>query len=101
MPVPKPFSAAELTPLLQKLSRWRLQDNKLHRELKFASFVEAFGFLTSLALVAERMNHHPEIFNVYNRVTLTLWTHDANGLTTLDVTLAQAVEELLASARVE
>jgi 4a-hydroxytetrahydrobiopterin dehydratase len=47
-------------------------------------------------LVAERMNHHPEIFNVYNRVTLTLWTHDAHGLTTLDVTLAQAVEELLA-----
>jgi 4a-hydroxytetrahydrobiopterin dehydratase len=79
---------------LHKLPGWQLKNGRLHRELTFPSFVEAFGFLSSLALVAERMNHHPEIHNVYNWVSLTLWTHDANGLTALDFTLAQAIEQL-------
>ena len=79
---------------MHHLPGWELRDGRLYRELTFASFVEAFGFLTSLALVAERMNHHPEIRNVYNWVSLTLWTHDANGLTALDFSLAQAAEQL-------
>jgi len=93
---PSLLSEAELANALQRLPSCRAQDGKLKRELTFASFVEAFGFLTSLALVAERMDHHPEIYNVYNRVSLTLWTHDAQGLTTLDVALAEAAERLLA-----
>src|SRR5262245_60414460 len=92
---PSPLSQAELTSAAQKLRRFRVQDGKLQCELKFGSFVAAFGFLSSLALIAERMNHHPEIYNVYNRVNLTLWTHDANGLTTLDFQLAEAAERLL------
>lgn len=97
MSVPSRLTAQEIQHDLQTLAGWRLQGETLVRELKFQSFVEAFGFLTSLALVAERMNHHPEIHNVYNRVTLTLTTHDANGITALDTELARAAEQLFAS----
>ena len=86
---------AEIAQQLQALPGWKLEGGRLVRELTFASFVEAFGFLSSLALIAERMNHHPEIHNVYNRVSLGLWTHDANGLTELDFALARAAEQLL------
>jgi 4a-hydroxytetrahydrobiopterin dehydratase len=57
----------------------------LHRELKFAGFVEAFGFMASMALVSESLNHHPNWSNVYNRVDIELFTHDAGGITELDV----------------
>jgi 4a-hydroxytetrahydrobiopterin dehydratase len=88
------LTAEDVEARLRNLPGWQLKNGRLHRELTFGSFVEAFGFLTSLALVAERMNHHPDIHNVYNWVSLTLWTHDANGLTALDFTLAQAAEQL-------
>ena len=90
----KALATHEVETKLQKLPNWRLKEGRLYRELKFASFVEAFGFLSSLALVAERMNHHPEIFNVYSTVNLTLWTHDANGITGLDFELAEAADKL-------
>lgn len=61
---------------------------------KFKSFVEAFGFMTKAALQAEKMNHHPEWFNVYNRVEVTLTTHDAGGLSELDVILAETMDKL-------
>ena len=67
---------------------------KLHREYKFADFVTAFAFMTGAALVAEGMDHHPEWFNVWNTVRIDLQTHDAGGVTTLDVQLAQRMEEL-------
>ena len=67
---------------------WHIEDGKLHREFRFADFTEAFAFMTRAALVAERMNHHPEWFNVYNRVRIDLTTHDAGGLNTLDFELA-------------
>lgn len=95
MSVPKPLTKPELEQHLQTLSGWSLQKDKLVRQLTFPSFVEAFGFLTSLALIAERMGHHPEIYNVYNRVTLSLTTHDANGITSFDIELARAAERLL------
>ena len=91
----RPLNDDEVRAQLQSLPGWQLHQGRLQRELQFASFVEAFGFLTSLALIAERMNHHPEIYNVYDRVTLRLWTHDANGITTLDLQLAHAADELL------
>ena len=90
----KALSKEEVETKLQKLPNWRLKDGRLYRELKFANFVEAFGFLSSLALTAERMDHHPEIFNVYGTVNLTLWTHDANGISHLDFELAEAAEKL-------
>lgn len=95
---PKALTAQEIEARLREIPRWRVHEGRLRRELKFASFVEAFGFLTSLALVAERMNHHPEIYNVYNRVTLELVTHDANGISALDFELAAAADKLSSAA---
>jgi 4a-hydroxytetrahydrobiopterin dehydratase len=77
---------------------WQVVNGKLHRELRFADFVSAFGFMTSLALVAEAKNHHPEWFNVYGRVVIDLNTHDVGGISELDFELAAAANALLAAA---
>jgi 4a-hydroxytetrahydrobiopterin dehydratase len=98
MSKPTALTAQEVETRLREIPSWRVHEGRLRRELKFPSFVEAFGFLTSLALVAERMDHHPEIFNVYNRVTLDLWTHDANGVSELDFELAKAADKLSSAA---
>ncbi len=79
---------------LGELGEWRLDDGKLYREFRFASFVEAFGFMSAAALCAERANHHPEWFNVYNRVQVWLTTHDAGGLTHKDLDLAREFDAL-------
>ena len=91
---PTKLPASDIEERLVKLEGWALANGKLHREFKFESFVEAFGFMTSLALVAEKMDHHPEWSNVYNRVEIDLTTHDAGGLTTLDFELAMAANRL-------
>ena len=88
------MTEAEIRAGLENLPGWSLADEKLHRELRFKTFVEAFGFMTSLALIAESMDHHPEWFNVYNRVTIDLSTHDAGGVTSKDFELAAAVNRL-------
>lgn len=93
MPVPV-LTANELDTVLAQLDGWSLQNGKLHRQFQFPSFVEAFGFMSSLALVAEAMGHHPEWFNVYNRVTIDLTTHDSGGITQKDVDLAQKANDL-------
>ena len=90
----KKLSAAEISAKLPELSGWKVKDDKLHKQFQFASFVEAFGFMSSLALVAESMNHHPEWFNVYNRVTIDLTTHDAGGISELDFALAKKADAL-------
>jgi 4a-hydroxytetrahydrobiopterin dehydratase len=69
--------------------------SKLHRDFRFASFVEAFGFMTQVALIAERLGHHPEWTNVYNRVAIDLSTHDRGGITELDREFARRVNALL------
>jgi 4a-hydroxytetrahydrobiopterin dehydratase len=66
----------------------------IHRELKFADFSEAWGFMNRVALLAESQNHHPDWSNVWNTVRITLTTHDAGGLTDKDVTLARAIDAL-------
>ena len=81
----KKLSDTEIQKNLEKLNGWTIEDGKLHKEFKFDNFVTAFGFMTQLALIAESMNHHPEWFNVYNRVTIDMMTHDADGITELDV----------------
>ena len=68
---------------------WELKDNKLYISLKFADFVAAFAFMTAAALHAEKIDHHPEWKNVYNRVEIDLTTHDAGGITELDFKLAE------------
>ena len=88
------LSPDQLDVALGQLDNWSIQNGKLHRQYQFPSFVEAFGFMSSLALVAESMGHHPEWFNVYNRVTIDLTTHDAGGITQKDVDLAKKANEL-------
>jgi 4a-hydroxytetrahydrobiopterin dehydratase len=77
---------------LKSLNGWTIQNGKLHKEFAFSDFVKAFSFMTKIALHAEKMNHHPEWFNVYNRITIDLMTHDAGGITTNDVELARFIE---------
>ncbi|GAB4377937.1 MAG: hypothetical protein Kow00121_28740 [Elainellaceae cyanobacterium] len=94
MSAPTKLSPNELDAALGELDGWTLENDKLHRQFQFSSFVEAFGFMSSSALVAESMGHHPEWFNVYNRVIVDLTTHDAGGITTKDVELARKMNEL-------
>jgi 4a-hydroxytetrahydrobiopterin dehydratase len=94
MPIEK-LSAQQVEQELGVLKDWRLQDAKLYRCFKFASFVEAFGFMTSAALLAEKMDHHPEWSNVYSRVDVYLTTHDAGGISERDFLLASALDSLL------
>jgi len=76
---------------------WALDQGKLRREFRFADFVQAFGFMASTALAAEKMNHHPEWCNVYNKVTVHLTTHEAGGITNLDFKLAARMNALARS----
>lgn len=79
------------------LPDWRLLSNRdgIYREFIFKDFVTAFSFMTEIAAIAEELNHHPEWFNVWNKVQITLSTHEANGLTQRDVNLAQRIDRLL------
>ncbi len=85
---------SEIEEALAGLDGWTLKNGKLNREFKFANFIEAFGFMTSAAIEAEKMNHHPEWFNVYSKVIVELVTHSAGGITSLDVELARKMNAL-------
>ena len=88
-----------------KNKRWLLVKDRdvdaVHKSFVFSNFVDAFGFMTSVALVAEKMNHHPEWFNVYNRVDIALSTHDAQGLSQLDIDLAKTIDAFAESRGAE
>lgn len=88
------LSASEISQRLPSLEGWQLKNDKLHKEYRFDSFVECFGFMTKVALVAETQQHHPEWFNVYNRLVVDLRTHDANGISDLDFKLARKMDDL-------
>lgn len=90
----KKLSDSEIQSKLENLSGWTVENGKLHKEFKFDNFVSAFGFMTQLALIAESMNHHPEWFNVYNRVTIDMMTHDADGISDLDFEFAAHADDL-------
>jgi 4a-hydroxytetrahydrobiopterin dehydratase len=85
---------AAIAAALTELEEWSLDGGKLYREFRFADFSEAFGFMTRAALAAETANHHPEWFNVYDRVRVHLTTHDAGGVTQKDVDLAAHMNAL-------
>ena len=91
----KSLSAREIQAKLASLPGWSVVGGHLRRELRFKDFSEAFAFMTRVALIAEQRNHHPDWSNVYNRVTIDLWTHDAGGITESDVKFAQAVSALV------
>ena len=90
------LSEAERRAAQAELPGWELRDGRLCRDFRFAGFVEAFGFMARVALVAERMNHHPDWSNVYDRVEIALTTHDLGGLSTWDVELARRIDQLAA-----
>jgi 4a-hydroxytetrahydrobiopterin dehydratase len=91
---PKKLSDEDIAAALAGLEGWRVENGKLHREFRFANFVEAFAFMSGVALVAESMDHHPEWFNVYRSVRVDLSTHDAGGITRLDLELAKRMNQL-------
>jgi 4a-hydroxytetrahydrobiopterin dehydratase len=88
------LSEAEITAELAGLTGWSYRGGKLHREFTFENFVQAWGFMSSCALVAESMNHHPEWSNVWNRVTVELVSHDDGGVTKKDVDLARRMNQI-------
>ena len=90
-----PLTPDQIQALPQQIPAWSLVNGKLRRELCFADFVEAFGFMSRVALVAEAMGHHPEWSNVWNRVVIELTTHDTGGLSNLDLQLAQRIDALV------
>ncbi|MCB1854822.1 MAG: 4a-hydroxytetrahydrobiopterin dehydratase [Halieaceae bacterium] len=89
------LSAAEIEERLQSLPDWGLDQHKLFRHFVFENFVDAFGFMAQVALLAETLNHHPEWSNVYNRVEIYLTSHDVDGISERDFTLARRIDSLL------
>jgi 4a-hydroxytetrahydrobiopterin dehydratase len=92
-----PLSSEALSRALAELPGWSHVGGKLHGEFRFPDFVRAFSFMSAVALVAEKRDHHPEWFNVYGRVVVDLTTHDAGGITQHDVDLARTMNELAGS----
>ncbi|MEM8562762.1 MAG: 4a-hydroxytetrahydrobiopterin dehydratase [Pseudomonadota bacterium] len=90
------LDAAELELELTQLPGWVIDQQKLYRSITFDNFIDAFGFMTRVALLAESADHHPEWFNVYNRVEIYLTTHDAGGISRRDFALAEKINALLA-----
>jgi 4a-hydroxytetrahydrobiopterin dehydratase len=89
------LSQIDIDEELKNLLGWSMVNEKLHKEFQFDSFNQAFGFMTRAAMEIEKMNHHPEWFNVYNRITIELTTHDAGGITKNDVNLAKILNSLV------
>ncbi len=95
MAAPNPkLTEAQLQSALSQLPNWSIQEAKLHREYQFADFAQAIGFITTAAIRIEKIDHHPEWFNVYNRVRVDLTTHSSGGITQKDVDLAQMLEKI-------
>lgn len=89
----KPYSEKEIELELFNVEGWTYKDKAIEKKWVFKNFVEALGFILKIGVCAEKMNHHPEIFNVYNKVNLRLTTHDAKGVTEKDFLLAAAIEK--------
>ncbi|GAA0396291.1 4a-hydroxytetrahydrobiopterin dehydratase [Cocleimonas flava] len=87
----------QIQEFLASHNQWQIKEQKLHREFVFKNFIQAFGFMTQAAIIAERDNHHPEWFNVYKTVKVDLTTHDAGGITEKDFALAKAMDDIAAS----
>ena len=83
------LSDEQIQQALNTLPGWSIIDSKLHKDFEFESFNEAFGFMTRASMEIEKMNHHPEWFNVYNKLRVDLTTHDAGGITQNDINLAK------------
>ena len=90
----KVLRGKDLISLQKELPNWKVKNSRLRREWQFTNFVEAFGFITRVAILSEAMNHHPEWSNVYSKVTIELTTHDLDGITDKDIQLAKEINLL-------
>ena len=89
------YSAETIQPELKVLKDWQFANNGIEKKFAFSNFTQALGFIVQVGVMAEKRNHHPELFNVYNKVTIRLTTHDASGVTDKDLDLAKAIEGIL------
>lgn len=89
------MTTPEIEQQLSSIPGWQLIESKLHRDLQFDSFLEAFAFMTKAAIISEKLDHHPEWRNVYNRVSIDLTTHECQGISSRDFNWARAVNALL------
>ena len=94
MPERRKLNDSEISARVTEIPGWSHADGSLTREFQFDNFVSAFGFMSSVALLAEKLDHHPNWSNVYNRVEIALNTHDAGGVTDFDFVLAQQINEI-------
>lgn len=92
------YSPADIEQKLHDKPQWELKDNKLYRRLVFEDFIHAFGFLSQVAIIAEKMNHHPEWANVYRTVDIYLTTHEAGGVSDRDFALLEKIDQLINAA---
>ncbi|RMF19271.1 MAG: 4a-hydroxytetrahydrobiopterin dehydratase [Candidatus Dadabacteria bacterium] len=88
------LSASEISERLGALDGWTVDGDRLHRSLTFPDFASAFGFMTTVALIAEQLGHHPDWHNVYNRVDVYLTTHDCGGISERDFELAARIDQI-------
>lgn len=88
------FNKITAESLMQELKNWVFQKDGIEKNFQFENFNQALAFIVQVGLLAEQHNHHPELFNVYNKVTIRLSTHDANGVTHKDFDLAKAIDKL-------
>ena len=91
----KTYNQELATTKLKDLPNWHFENNGIEKKFQFRNFTEALGFIVQVGILAEKANHHPELFNVYNKVNIRLTTHDANGLTDKDFDLATNIDKLL------
>jgi len=89
------LSSEEISEELKNLPGWSIKEEKLHKDFEFDDFNQAFGFMTRAAMHIEKLNHHPEWFNVYNKLSVDLMTHDAGGITQNDIELAKILNSLV------
>ena len=92
------LSETEIQEILKELSGWTVVNGKLHKEMEFTDFTQAWQFMTTAVVEIEKMNHHPEWFNVYNKLVIDLMTHDAGGITENDVNLAKHLDKIQISS---
>jgi 4a-hydroxytetrahydrobiopterin dehydratase len=89
------LSASQIEQAVEQIKGWKIEDGRLIRTFKFNDFVEAFGFMTAVALMAEKADHHPDWSNTYNRVNISLYTHSEKAITQKDLDLARRINQIM------
>lgn len=90
----KTYTEETIQVQLEQLNEWTFNHNSIHKQFQFKNFSEALSFIVQIGILAEKQNHHPEITNVYNKVTLRLTTHDSSGVTEKDIKLAASIDRI-------